>query len=547
VTGRAVTQGADRGDGAPPRPRSRERGSGGEGPPLDAVVIGGGINGCAITRELALRGARVALFEQDDFGFGTTWRSTRLIHGGLRYLEHGDLRLVFESLRERAWLLRTRRHLVEPLRFLLPILPWTRRPAWQLAVGLTMYDVLALRREVPAHRRLSDARLHELAPGLAGETRGGFSYFDARAVAPERLALELALEARAAGATVLNHARVTRIHAAAGSVESVEVAQGETLVRVPARRVINAGGPWVDAVNAVTPDAPRPLLGVTRGSHILVELDRPAGRDAIFTTAKSDGRVLFVVPQGGNLLNIGTTDDRYDGDPGTVRATAEDVAYLLGEARTLLPRLGLREDQVRYAYTGLRPLQRVNGGPEAAISRRHAVIDHARDDGPAGLFSVIGGKLSTFRPLAEEVATGAGYSRVAPAPSLPPLDWRASLAQSGVPELTRRHLRKYGPAIPEILAAGSEIISATGAIRGEVFHAVRHELATTLSDILMRRTGIAWGPQRGLDCHHLVAAIAAELLNWDAAEQERQVRAFEADIAHHLPTVESLAHPGAHP
>ena len=511
------------------------------GPPLDAVIIGGGINGCAIARELSLRGARVALFEQDDVGFGTTWRSTKLIHGGLRYLEHGDVRLVFESLRERAWLLQTRPHLVQPLRFLLPILPWTRRPRWQLGIGLTLYDVLALYREVPGHRRLSDGRLHELSPGLSPETRGGFSYFDARAVAPERLALELALEAQDAGAAILNHARVARIQAVAGRVAAVEVEHGGSDVFVPTRQVINAAGPWVDAVNALTAADVAPLLGVTRGTHILVELDQPAGRDAIFTTARSDGRVFFAVPQGGNLLTIGTTDDRYDGDPGDVRPTADDIAYLLAEAQALLPGLDIRREQLRYAYAGLRPLQRVKGGPEAAISRRHEVIDQGNAGGPKGLFSIIGGKLSTFRPLANETAAQAGFRGALPSPEPPRPAWRETLKSAGLPEVSTRHLRKYGPAIPAILAAGDEVISATGAVRGEVEHAVRVELATTLSDVMLRRTGIAWGPQRGLDCHQVVASIAGDILGWDHTERARQVAAFELDIEHHLPLPDALA------
>ncbi|MGH2633952.1 MAG: FAD-dependent oxidoreductase, partial [Tepidiformaceae bacterium] len=160
------------------------------GEPFDLVVIGGGINGCAIAEEAAARGLRTALFEATDFGFGTTWRSTKLIHGGLRYLEHGDVRLVFESLRERAWLLRTRPYLVKPQRFVLPMLPWTRRPKWQLGVGLSAYDLLALYRGVPAHRRLSDRTLHEMAPFLPDETSGGFTFYDARVIAPERLCLE---------------------------------------------------------------------------------------------------------------------------------------------------------------------------------------------------------------------------------------------------------------------------------------------------------------------------------------------------------------------
>ncbi|WBL36064.1 FAD-dependent oxidoreductase [Tepidiforma flava] len=183
------------------------------GPPLDVAVIGGGINGAAIARAAAANGLRAALFEASDYGFGTTWRSTKLIHGGLRYLEHGDVGLVFESLRERAWLLATRPYLVRPQRFLLPLLPWTRRPAWQLRMGLATYDLLALYRGVPGHRRLSEARLRELAPYLPAEARGGFSFFDARVIAPERLTWELVREARQLGAACFNHCPVAAVEA----------------------------------------------------------------------------------------------------------------------------------------------------------------------------------------------------------------------------------------------------------------------------------------------------------------------------------------------
>ncbi|MEO9256371.1 MAG: glycerol-3-phosphate dehydrogenase/oxidase, partial [Tepidiformaceae bacterium] len=371
------------------------------GEPLDLVVIGGGINGCAIAEEASARGLRTALFEATDFGFGTTWRSTKLIHGGLRYLEHGDVRLVFESLRERAWLLKTRDYLVKPQRFVLPMLPWTRRPAWQLSVGLSAYDLLALYRGVPSHRKLSDERLHELVPSLPEETSGGFTFFDARVIAPERLCLELALAAEQHGAFISNHAPVTNIGVENGRVASVEVEHGGEAYRVPTHHVINAAGPWVDAVNELG-DLPVPeMIGATRGTHIVVELDERPGRDAVFSTAKEDGRVFFTVPQA-DLLLIGTTDDRYEGPPSDVRPTAEDVEYLLREARTLLPGMDITRERIRYAYAGLRPLQRATGESEAAISRRHSVVNHGKEGGAAGMYSVVGGKLSTFRPLARE-------------------------------------------------------------------------------------------------------------------------------------------------
>ncbi len=504
------------------------------GPPLDVAVIGGGINGAAIARQAAAAGLRVALFEASDFGFGTTWRSTKLIHGGLRYLEHGDVGLVFESLRERAWLLATRPYLVRPQRFLLPMLPWTRRPAWQLRIGLAAYDLLALYRAVPPHRRLSEARLRELAPYLPPATRGGFSFFDARVLAPERLTWELIREARGLGAAVFNHTRVTAIHAPGGRVERVTVDDGSGEVDIAVAAVVNAAGPWVDAVNRLGDLPPPELLGVTRGSHIVVELDEPPGHEAIFSTAKSDGRVFFAVPQD-DLLLIGTTDDRYEGDPSAVRPTREDVDYLLAEGRELLPGLELNRGRIRYAYAGLRPLQRVQGGPEAAISRRHDVIDHGKRGGALGMYSVVGGKLSTFRPLAADVLERLGR-RPPRWVAAAPVEWRERLLATGLERRVLRHLRRFGAEAAAAAALGAEVICPHApAVAGEIRHAARSELAVTVGDVLLRRTGIGWASCRGLCCLEAAVAVMAEELGWSAAEREAQAAAYRAEVAYHLP------------
>jgi glycerol-3-phosphate dehydrogenase len=511
------------------------------GPPLDLVVIGGGINGCAIAEEASARGLRTALFEASDFGFGTTWRSTKLIHGGLRYLEHGDVRLVFESLRERAWLLKTRDYLVKPQRFVLPMLPWTRRPAWQLGIGLSAYDLLALYRGVPGHRKLSDEKLHELVPALPDDTSGGFTFYDARVIAPERLCLELALAAEQHGAFISNHAPVRHIGVSNGRVSSVDVEHDGQTFRVPARHVINAAGPWVDAVNELG-DLPVPeMIGATRGTHIVVQLGERPGRDAVFSTAREDGRVFFSVPQG-DLLLIGTTDDRYEGPPSAVRPTAEDVEYLLREARTLLPGLDITRERIRYAYAGLRPLQRARGGPEASISRRHSVVSHGKSGGAAGMYSVVGGKLSTFRPLAREAVEMLHPQEPRRVPEEPEAgDWRRALRESGAPIEVQRHLRVYGPATRYVAAAGLEVICEhSHAVAGEVAYACVSEHVETLADIMMRRTGISWGSCRGLCCYEAVARQAGGILGWSEAERERQIAAFESELDYNLPTEESL-------
>lgn len=505
------------------------------GPPLDLAIIGGGINGAAIARAAAAQGLRTALFEASDYGFGTTWRSTKLIHGGLRYLEHGDVGLVFESLRERAWLLATRPYLVRPQRFLLPLLPWTRRPAWQLRMGLATYDLLALYRGVPRHRRLGQAELHELAPFLPEEARGGFAFFDARVLSPERLTWELVREAQQLGAAAFNHTPVTGIATDGEAVTGIEVDTGGEQVRIAARAVVNAAGPWVDAVNRLGDLSPPELLGVTRGSHIVVELDGDPGHDAIFSTAKRDGRVFFAVPQDGLLL-IGTTDERYEGDPGAVQPTPEDIEYLLDEGQRLLPGLDICRERIRYAYAGLRPLQKVAGGPEAAITRRHAVIDHGKLGGARGMYSVVGGKLSTFRPLAHDVVELVAGQRPRPWVAAPPAEWRERLLALGFEKPVRRHLRRYGGLAGEVAQLGRELLCphAPG-LAGEVVFSAKFEQAQTIGDVLLRRTGIGWASCRGLCCHRQAADLMGDVLGWDASERARQAAAYEAEVAYHLP------------
>lgn len=505
-----------------------------EGPPFDAVIIGGGINGAGIARELALHGLRIALLEASDFGFGTTWRSTRLIHGGLRYLEHGELGLVRESLRERGRLLRERPHLVKPQPFVVPQLPWSRRPQWQFRVGLALYDLLARGGGLPRHGSVSPQELLARAPGMGGLAEsGGLSFFDARAVSPERVALELALEARDAGALVLNHARVTAIEVRRELVAGVQVEADGRTVSLAAPHVINAAGPWVDAVNgAAGVEGPR-ILGVTRGSHVAFELGESVTNAAVLATAKSDGRVFFALPHSGLLL-VGTTDVRHGCGPDSVRPEASELTYLLEEAQNLFPRAGLTADHVRYVYSGLRPLLASPGKPEGAITRRHAVIDHGSRGGPAGLYSVAGGKLSTYRPLAMQVLRAIGIRPRA-------LGWHERRFPQGSGKRNAigpqaEHLERYGAAAAAIARIGSATLCPhAGAVTGEVEHGVRNELATTVADVLMRRSGIAWHACRGLCCHRTVAALMAPLLGWDDARTEREALIYESELATHLP------------
>jgi glycerol-3-phosphate dehydrogenase len=521
--------------------------------PFDLAIVGGGINGAGIAYEAATRGLRVLLAEREDFGSGTTWRSTKLIHGGLRYLEHGELRLVFESLRERRALLELAPHQVRPLRFLLPVYRGGRHRYAAIWLGLLLYDLLSFSRSVPGHRRLSRSELLRLEPQLATDSlAGGFAYYDAQALYPERLCLDWILAARRAGATTLNHCEVAQIAVSDGRTAGLrlrDTLSGEK-ARINARAVVNAAGPWVDDVLRRTGQRLPRQIGGTRGSHIMVDYGGRGPRSAIYSEAGRDGRPFFIVPWRAWHL-IGTTDLRFDGDPSGVLPTDDEIAYLVREANQRLPSLELKPDAILYAYAGVRPLPYSPGSAEGAVTRRHIICDHA-DDGIAGLYSIIGGKLSTFRSLARQavrrIATRehlpltdhqdpSGHVRAAsrPVPALPgSLEGLAALD----PEL-RGHLQQlYGPradAIARLIQQAPEHAARLCAhgpdVAGEVIYSVLEEQAVTLGDLLLRRTGIGWNRCLGLDCAAEAGRLLLAAQQRDAGELPALLAAYEKEIA----------------
>src|SRR5438445_793706 len=338
----------------------------------DLLVIGGGINGTAIAADAAARGLSVLLVEKGDLGSGTSAASSKLIHGGLRYLQYGEVGLVREALHDREALLRKRPHLVRPIELLIPLRAGGLVPPWKLELGLMLYDRLAGASCLPRHRRLARAETLEREPDLAPEgLEGGFVYADAQVVFPERLCVELAREAAEAGAVIRTYTEVTGLRREGARVVGAFLDDREA---VAARLVVNAAGPWVDAVRRLTGAPLRPLLGCTKGSHLV--LRPPAGyprsgcwpRGPLYAAARSDGRPFFVLPWREMLL-VGTTDIRYEGDPAAVVADPAEVAYLLEETAALFPRAPISEEAVLYTYAGLRPLptrERVPGRHPAA-------------------------------------------------------------------------------------------------------------------------------------------------------------------------------------
>ena len=504
-------------------------------PPYDLAVIGAGINGAGIARDAALRGLRVVIVDQDDLCSGTSAIPSRLIHGGLRYLEYGEIPLVFESLRERITLRRIAPHLVRPLRICIPVYAGARRGPFVIRLGMIAYDLLSAGKTMPGHEMLGRDEILAADPGLLAEgLRAAALYYDAQVAFVERLVLENLLAARSAGADVRTHCRVTRLDVDGGRVRALELRDtltGETGT-VGAGVTVNAAGPWVDAVLATAGRTLPPLIGGTKGSHIVVGPFDGAPADACYVEAAEDGRPFFIIPWNRQYL-IGTTDIRYDGDLDEVRASGAEVDYLLRETNRVFPGAQLGRGHIHYAYAGVRPLPYRERGPESAITRRHIVRDNREIAG--GLVSVIGGKLTTYRNLAEQVVVRAGrmlgkrLPECRTAATRLPGAYRIDAARAtlaGREELSGggagRLLDLYGGRALDVLAlADSEpflsavLDEARTVLAAEVVFAIRVEMARTLEDIVYRRLMIGLDADQGRPLYETVAAIAASEFGWD--------------------------------
>jgi glycerol-3-phosphate dehydrogenase len=538
--------------------------------PFDLIVIGAGINGAGIARDATLRGLSVLLIDKDDVGAGTTSRSTRLVHGGLRYLEHFEVPLVRESLRERERLLHIAPHLVHPMSFLLPVYEGHKRGPALIRMGMVAYDALSLDKSLERHRMLSRDETLRREPGLRRDgLRAAAAYYDAQAEYPERLALENALDARRLGAVVLPYMRVTALERAHDRVIGVALHDElhGTEHRARGALVVNASGPWVDELlgELAGQAGPPRLIGGTKGSHLVVEPFPGAPREAVYAEAHGDGRPYFVVPWNGRYL-IGTTDTRYDGDLDDVVATDEEVSYLIDETNFLIPGADLTPEHVLYTYAGVRPLPAPGVGvkdkekerDEGAITRSHVIHDHAGRSVPEeqrieGLLSIVGGKITTYRQLAEQTVDAAvkklgrkadrcrTHQLPLPGGTAYPFEgfrerFRAS---SALPvETADRLLRIYGTRAAEALdyADGAPALrepfdADTGAIGAEVVFSLRTELAETLADVLQRRTFVGYGAHVGLDAVEAAAEIAVRHAGWSDARASREVAAYREAVA----------------
>ncbi len=521
--------------------------------PFDLIVIGGGINGAGIARDAAMRSLKVLLLDKGDIGSGTTSWSSRLIHGGLRYLEHYEFSLVRESLADREKLLKIAPHLVKPLPFVVPIYDHSRRGPAMIRLGMTLYDVLSFDKSMERHKMLDREVALQRLPGLTPEgLKAAARYYDAQAEYAERLAVENAISAHEHGAVVLTYARVAGPIVENGNVRGVrftDVLTGEEHA-AQAPVTINVAGPWVDEVLADMNGRGKRMIGGTKGSHFVVDpFPGAPANEALYYEAISDGRPILVIPWNGRYL-IGSTDLRYQGDLDRVVADDEEMEYIIDETNTLIPTANLTPDDVLFSYSGVRPLPYVPEGTEAGITRRHIIHDHIKDEPRiGGLISIIGGKLTTYRNLSrqtvnkvyEKLGKKAPRCRTAevPLPGGQTSDFEAFAAEfkrtSGLIEgLAERLLKLYGVRAREVLDLAKDDPSLlaplfssgsaeTGIVGAEVLYAIKHEMAQTLSDVLHRRTMVGMGPNVGLDVDEAAAEVAVRHLGWERERAEREV------------------------
>lgn len=514
----------------------------------DLVVVGAGINGLGIARDAALRGLRVALVEKEDIGSGTSSWSGRLIHGGLRYLEQGDIRLVRESLREREILFRLAPHIVKPVPLMMPFYRHNRRSHWTIRAAMIAYDVLSFDKSPSNHKVLSRAETLRRFPQMSDDGLDGAAiFYDGQVVWSERLCAEVALQAAAEGCHIFTHCRVDGFTQDGQRLTGVTYTDELTGARhrLQTTLAVNAAGPWVDKVLEGQTAGGKRHIGGAKGSHLVVDPFPGAPTDVVYYESRTDGRLVLVIPWGEKIL-IGTTDKKFDENPDLARADEAEVEYLLSEVNSLIPSANLTEADILYTYSGVRPLPYIPDQSEWKVPRSHVIHDHAPEC--RGLLSIIGGKLTTYRSLAEETVDEVfqRLGRKAPrctthkilfpgARVSDPGTYAGSLADtiSVSRETVDRLVSIYGSRAGDILALGAETPSLlevfddeTGAIGAELVFTFENEFCRTLTDALIRRVMVGLNGTCGRDAVERAADILAKRLGWDDARRRRETQDY---------------------
>jgi glycerol-3-phosphate dehydrogenase len=534
---------------------------------VDLIVIGGGITGAGVVRNAARRGLRVALFDQKDFAAGTSSKSSKLIHGGLRYLETYEFSLVFESVSERRVMLDLAPHLVNPLAFLFPVYAGSRRNLRMIKAGMWLYAGLSLFRSPKRHQVLNAAEVAEVEPLLKQEgLQGAPLYYDC-STDDSRLVLENVLDGIENGGLAVSWARVDAlVKDEQGRVSGVVVknTRDGSVREVKANAIINATGPWTDEVLGLSGPRTEDMLRLTKGIHIVVDREKLPVEHAVVLFHPDDDRVLFALPWGERTY-IGTTDTDYEGAPGEEAATLADVDYCIAAANEHFPTQQISRDDVIATWAGLRPLisppEEMDDVAESKVSREHQ-ITVGRD----GLITIAGGKLTTYRKMAKEVVDVAVHllklsdglpedlhsAQTFKAPLPGAVGWPAHddhalvaeelarVCECDLPKDVARHLvDTYGMRAVQVAklcakdpALLEPIVPGRVEIMAQVDFGVQEELAASVSDILIRRTQIIFRDfDQGLGAADKVANRLAQLIGWSAEEKQKSIDYYKSEVA----------------
>jgi len=515
---------------------------------FDLIVIGGGITGAGVARDAALRGLTCLLLEKGDFASGVTSKSTRLIHGGLRYLANFEMDLVAESLSERAILRKQAPYLIHPMPILIPIYEGDPHGRAVISLGIHLYDLLSHEKDIPHYFTSSAGRTLGFEPRLNKEgLKGSALFYDHQIMMPERLVIENLISAREAGATLVNYVRAEKIEETNnGIVVSTRDALTGKTYSCSAKVLINAAGPWIDRVRQASGIDHRKIIYPTKGIHLVLP---KLSDQALFVTSR-DGRMFFIIPLGASSL-VGTTDTKYSGDLDEVHADQSDVNYLLTECRRILPGMNISHEAIQYTYAGIRPLA-FSGQSESKISRKHRVIREGRT---GRIITIAGGKLTTYRNMAKDVVDaacrviGVRSACHTDKTSLPgglPVSYEDYLSEA-LPGLSERYkvssdtvrhlISLYGSRAETVLDCAEQdpvlnlpISPECRDIHAQIIYSVREEGARTLSDIVLRRISLGITSSRGFDQIDQIAEIAGRELRWSAEEKQHYIEEFKGTL-----------------
>lgn len=495
--------------------------------PWDMIIVGGGATGVGVAIDAASRGYDVLLLEQSDFGKGTSSRSTKLAHGGVRYLEQGNIALVMEALKERGLLLQNAPHLVHDLAFIVPNYEWWEAPFY--GMGLKLYQLLAGKYGFGKSRLLSREETLERLPTIKTEgLRGGAIYYDGQ-FDDARLLIHMAVTAWEQGAALLNYLAVTGIAKdAQGFVNGIAARDAETgeELHASAKVVINATGAFTDNLRRAADPSIEPMIAPSQGIHLVFGPDFLPGNSAIMVPRTRDGRVLFAIPWNGHVL-VGTTDTPVSAPSLEPIALESEVDFILSTAGEVLSKTPTRDD-VLSVFAGIRPLVRADGAVNtAALSRDHVIhID------TSGLMTITGGKWTTYRHMAEDCVDHA--ATLAELPERPCVTRELKIHGCHASSSEFESLAVYGSDAPKIRALigrdpslGDRLHPELPYIRAEVIWAVRAEMARTVEDVLARRTrALFLNARAALEAAPGAAELMASELGWDVSSKEKQLIDF---------------------